>query len=76
MTEAIGAIATIIAVIGVVLNNRMNRACFVLWIFSNLISAALHAVAGMNSLCCRDLIFFVLAIEGFYKWKFKQGLNA
>jgi len=76
MAEVLGAIAAVLAVVGVLLNNRMNRICFAIWMVSNAICAILHASAGMWSLYWRDVIFYVLAIEGFYRWKFKRGLNA
>lgn len=69
MTEAIGWIATVLAVSGVWLNNRRRRICFVVWMISNAITAVLHAHAGLTALLVRDIIFFALAIEGFYRWK-------
>jgi len=76
MTEILGTIATVIAVAGVLLNNRQNRACFVLWMLSNLVFGYIHAEAGMISLVGRDIIFYLLAIEGFRKWTNKAIINA
>ena len=56
------------AVVGVILNNRRLRFCFILWIISNALSAAIHAEMYVWSLFVRDIIFFVLAIEGWIKW--------
>ena len=69
MIEVFGTIAMITAVWGVLLNNRLRRSCFVLWLISNAISAALHAQLGLWSLFVRDAVFFLLAIEGWRKWK-------
>jgi len=66
--ELIGTIATIIAVIGVVFNNRRLRICFLLWLVSNGLIGAIHVHTGIWSLVVRDAIFFVLAIEGWIKW--------
>jgi hypothetical protein len=63
MTELLGAIATVIAVAGVVANNRKWRICFWLWLVSNGITAGIHAQAGIWSLCARDLIFLALAVD-------------
>jgi len=71
MIELFGTIATVLAVTGVLLNNRRRINCFYLWLISNSISAALHAYIGLWSLCVRDVIFFVLAIEGIYHWRKK-----
>ena len=72
MIEAIGTIATVIAVAGVILNNRRLRASFALWWFSNLLTLAIHANAGIWSLALRDLIFFALAVEGWVLWRKKE----
>lgn len=71
MIELFGAIATVLAVAGVLLNNRRRINCFYLWLISNAICAVLHACTGLWSLCIRDVIFFVLAIEGIYRWRTK-----
>ncbi|HUV64216.1 MAG TPA: nicotinamide mononucleotide transporter [Sedimentisphaerales bacterium] len=68
MTEIIGTIATILAVTGVVCNNRRLRACFVIWLASNSMSCYLHVGAGLWSLAVRDGIFMVLAVEGWLIW--------
>jgi len=66
--EIIGMLATILAVVGVLTNNRRIRVCFLLWMVSNALTGAIHAYAGIWSLLIRDVIFFVLAIEGWFKW--------
>lgn len=68
MIESIGAIATILAVTGVVLNNRRLRACFILFLVSNGICLVIHTQAGIYSLMVRDAIFIVLAAEGWIRW--------
>lgn len=73
MIELMGTLATILAVTGVLANNRRLRWCFILWIVSNGLSAGIHADAGIWSLFGRDVIFFVLAIEGWIIWGKVQG---
>jgi nicotinamide riboside transporter PnuC len=68
MIEIIGIITTILAVAGVLTNNRRLRVCFLLWMISNALTAGIHAYMGIWSLLVRDAIFFVLAIEGWIKW--------
>lgn len=67
--ELVGILSTAIAIVGVVLNNRRLRACFVLWLASNAMTLGIHVSAGIWSLAVRDAIFFALAIEGMYRWK-------
>ena len=69
MIELLGTIATVIAIAGVVLNNRKMIACFYLWLVSNAISAYIHWDTGVMSLVLRDLVFLVLAFEGIVRWR-------
>ena len=69
MVELIGTIATILAVTGVVLNNRRLRVCFLLWLLSNSLSLVIHAQTPVWSLVARDGIFLILAVEGWFKWR-------
>jgi nicotinamide riboside transporter PnuC len=69
MIELLGTIATILAVIGVVLNNRKLIGCFWLWLISNSITLFIHGQSGIWSLAARDLIFLVLAVEGLIRWR-------
>jgi nicotinamide riboside transporter PnuC len=73
MIETLGIISTTLAITGVILNNRKMIACFYVWLLSNAITAGIHLNAGIWSLAVRDLIFFLLAIEGIYRWSKKQG---
>ena len=68
MIELIGTIATILAITGVVLNNRRLRVCFLLWLCSNSLTLAIHAQTGIWSLVARDAIFLILAVEGWVRW--------
>jgi nicotinamide riboside transporter PnuC len=69
MVETLGVIATILAVGGVILNNRRLIGCFGLWIVSNFLSMLIHLQTHTWSLAVRDLIFIVLAIEGIWLWR-------
>jgi len=69
MLELFGTIAMVLAVAGVLANNRRMICCFYIWCVSNVISAAIHYQLGSMSLMIRDLVFIVLAIEGIYKWR-------
>ena len=64
----IGWTATVVAILGVWLNNRRRRVCFVLWLVSNAITFGVHAWVAMWSLAARDLAFFVLAVHGWWLW--------
>jgi nicotinamide riboside transporter PnuC len=67
--EIAGWTITVVAVAGVWLNNRRRAGCFWLWMFSNVLSAAVHLAAGLHPLAVRDLIFFALAIDGLRRWR-------
>lgn len=68
MIEIIGTIATILAIIGVLGNNRRLRWCFLVWLVSNYLCLIIHAQAGIWSLATRDFVFMILAVEGYFKW--------
>jgi len=71
MIELIGTISTILAITGVILNNRRLRVCFLIWLVSNSLTLVIHAQTGVWSLVARDAIFLVLAVEGWFKWRAK-----
>lgn len=71
MSDWVGYLATVLAVIGVVLNNRMDRRCFIVWTVSNLICLWIHAGAEIWSLAIRDVVFTVLAVDGWRRWSGK-----
>jgi nicotinamide riboside transporter PnuC len=72
MVEIIGVLATILAVLGVMLNNRQRSACFKLWIVSNSLSLIIHVATGVWTLAVRDAIFVLFAFEGDRLWKNKK----
>ena len=68
MSEIVGTVVLIMGVAGVLLNNRKLRICFIVWMVSSALSSGIHAWSGIWSLMARDVVFFILAIEGWYKW--------
>jgi len=69
MMEWIGAIAGMLAVVGVLLNNRRMIWCFPVWLVSNSLCCGLHVHAGLWSLAVRDAVFIVLSLEGWFRWR-------
>ena len=69
MSEALGVVATCLAVAGVLANNRRLRWCFYAWLFSNSLTLTIHVSAGIWSLAARDMIFLALAVEGLWRWR-------
>ena len=72
MIEYMGIISGILAVIGVIANNRRLRWCFPIWMVSNAMSLAIHVDAWIWSLVVRDAVFLILAVEGWFKWGRKK----
>jgi nicotinamide riboside transporter PnuC len=68
MLEAIGTLATVLAVMGVRHNNNRRRVCFLFWIVSNSLGLAIHLAVGPWALVVRDAIFLALAVQGWVKW--------
>jgi nicotinamide riboside transporter PnuC len=67
--ECLGLVSAVLSVLGCILNNRKLAACFPLWLVSNGICVVLHSVAGLWTLVGRDVVFIVLAVDGWRKWK-------
>ena len=73
----VGSLATVLAIAGVLLNNRMDRRCFIVWIVSNLICLYLHnsarrrGASGMVAMIVRDIVFTVLSAHGYMMWSGK-----
>ena len=61
-------LATGLAVAGVLLNNAMDRRCFLLWVVSNGLCIMLHCRTRLWGLAFRDVIFTVLAVIGWCAW--------
>lgn len=73
--ELLGIIATVLAVVGCITNNRRLRLCFLLWLASNTLTGVIHAQAGIWSLLVRDVVFCVLAVDGWIRWKRKDKIQ-
>ena len=66
--EVVSGAVFVLSVAGVMFNNRRRRACFVLWLASNAASLGVHAASGLWVMAGRDLVFAVLAVEGWVLW--------
>ena len=64
-----GWLATIVAMVGVVLNARGNVVCFYLWIGSNGYYTVVNALAGSHSQAALFAFNFLMAIYGIKCWK-------
>jgi nicotinamide riboside transporter PnuC len=69
--ETLGVVATVIAVLGVVLMNYKRRACHLVYCVSNLLFVAVHLSTDppLVSMVGRDLVFLGLAVAGWYQWR-------
>ena len=70
--EIISAVATVIAIAGVILNNNRRRECFILWLGSNSLTMAIHLYSGLWAMSGRDAIFVYLAVRGWMMWSKKK----
>jgi len=71
--EYIGWIATVIAMVGVVLNARHNIICFYLWIGSNSYYTVVNVLSGSYSQAALFAFNLVLAVYGIHCWKKKEA---
>lgn len=61
--------ATIIALVGTVLNCKQIRSCFYLWTVTNAMWFVWDLYCGLWSRCLLDVVQFALAIWGIYEWR-------
>lgn len=66
--EIIGTFALILAVLGAIFNARKFRVGFIIWMVSNILCAIIHTSTGVLTLLLKDFIFFVLCIDGYFRW--------
>lgn len=62
-------VATIVALVGTVLNCKQIRACFYLWTVTNIMWFCWDFYCGLWSRCVLDAVQLILAIYGIYEWK-------
>lgn len=58
-----------LSLVGVVLNIRRKRSCFVVWGVTNAAWAVIDLDAGLYAQAALFAIYFALAIWGFMVWK-------
>ena len=61
--------ATIVALVGTVLNCKQVRACFYLWLVTNAMWFAWDVAHDLASRALLDVVQFVLAGYGIYEWR-------
>jgi len=62
-------IITIASLTGTVLNIKKNKACFIIWLFTNALWTLIDYEAGLYSQATLQLVYVVLALWGIYEWK-------
>ena len=67
--EMVGWMATIVAMVGVVLNAKGNIVCFYLWLGSNGFYTVANVLSGSYAQAALFAFNFVMAIYGIKCWK-------
>lgn len=62
---------TILSIIGVILNIKRHKACFIIWAFTNFAWMVVDWWHGLYSQAVLFAIYFCLAIWGLKEWKHK-----
>lgn len=58
-----------LSLVGVILNIKKKRSCFVVWGFTNAAWAMIDLYVGLYAQAALFAIYFLLAIWGFMVWK-------
>lgn len=59
----------VVSLVGVILNVRKDRRCFVLWTFSNATWAAVDFAHGLPAQGCLMTVYAGLAVWGWCAWR-------
>jgi nicotinamide riboside transporter PnuC len=65
-------IITLISLIGVILNIKKRRECFMIWTVSNFAWMVYDFKIGAYAQSALFAVYFVLAVWGLYEWKEKN----
>jgi len=63
---------TALAIVGVILNIKKRRACFIIWTFTNGAWCLYDYSIGATAQSALFAVYFVLALWGIYEWR-KKG---
>lgn len=66
-------ILTALSIVGVVLNIRKNKACFIIWAGTNFTWMIIDFTAGIYAQSALFLIYFILALYGLWEWRNSDG---
>ena len=58
-----------LSIVGVVLNIRRRRECFVVWCATNAAWTAVDVIHGVWAQAALQFVYFLLAIWGLMEWK-------
>lgn len=64
----------ILSLIGVVLNIKKKRICFLIWMITNLSWCIVDFHKGIPAQGCLFGVYFLLAIWGWMSWRKKRGI--
>jgi nicotinamide riboside transporter PnuC len=59
---------TVVAIVGVVLNIRHVRACFLVWMVTNIAWAIVDASRGIWAQATLHIVYWGLSVWGWYHW--------
>ncbi|MEM4270911.1 MAG: nicotinamide mononucleotide transporter [Candidatus Pacearchaeota archaeon] len=59
----------ILAIIGVILNIRKNKICFIIWFFTNFTWVIIDYLRGIYGQAALFVFYTALSVYGFIKWR-------
>lgn len=58
-----------LSLVGVVLNIKKKRSCFIIWTFTNASWAVIDYQAGLTAQAALFAVYFCLAVWGMWEWQ-------
>ncbi len=62
----------VLTIVGVILNIKKNKLCFIVWAVTNFAWMIVDYEAGIYAQAAKYAVFFVLALWGLWEWRRKR----
>ena len=67
--ELFGYLATFVSLVGIVLNSKKKMACWIVWLFSNIMWIIYSAIEGDVPSISLWILFSIFNIYGWIQWR-------
>jgi len=69
MSDVFYWVISFFSILGVWLNIKKVKYCFVIWMFTNACWMIIDFIQGIHAQAFLFMVYFILAVKGFYDWR-------